>query len=62
MKYVFGVSSKNADGDNAIKAFQDILAEYMGFNDREIYHWDITKVDVEKGEEFISFELSTYNS
>ena len=35
--YQFGVSSKNADGDNCVKAFQDALAEKYGFNDRQIY-------------------------
>jgi Holliday junction resolvase RusA-like endonuclease len=57
VKYIFGVSSKNADGDNLIKVLQDTLAECYGFNDKVIYHWDVTKVDVGKGEEFISFEI-----
>lgn len=60
VRYVFGVSSTAADGDNLIKAFQDAVAERYGFNDKRIYHWDVTKVDVPKGREFVEFELSTY--
>jgi Holliday junction resolvase RusA-like endonuclease len=37
VKYVFGVSSRNSDMDNCVKAFQDALAEQYGFNDRDIY-------------------------
>ena len=40
INYIFGVSSKNADGDNCQKAFQDMLAEKYGFNDRQIYKWN----------------------
>ena len=58
VKYQFGVSSKNADGDNLIKCFQDALADKYGFNDKLIYKWEVEKVDVKKGEEFIAFEIS----
>jgi Holliday junction resolvase RusA-like endonuclease len=57
VKYEFGVSAKSADGDNLIKAFQDCLAAKYGFNDRDIYHWDVTKVLVKKGEEYIKFSI-----
>lgn len=57
-KYVFGVSSKNCDGDNLIKAIQDVLSEKYEFNDRVIYKWDVEKIDVPKGEEYIEFELN----
>ena len=60
-RYVFGVSSKASDGDNLIKAFQDAIAEHYGFNDKRIYHWNVTKVDVPKGKEFVEFELSTHD-
>ena len=56
--YVFGVSSKAADGDNLIKSFQDALCEKYGFNDRDIYHWDVEKVIVPKGQEYAGFEIS----
>lgn len=59
VKYIFGVSSKNSDGDNLIKCLQDGLADKYGFNDKTIYKWDVEKVDVPKGKEFIEFEIST---
>lgn len=62
VSYVFGVSSKNSDGDNLVKAFQDIISEQYGFNDKTIYSWSIEKVDVEKGEEFIDFSIGLYFS
>lgn len=55
--YEFGVSSKNADGDNLIKCFQDSLAEKYEFNDKQIYQWNVTKTDVKRGEEFIKFKI-----
>ncbi len=57
VKYLFGVSTKNSDIDNCIKTFQDALAEKYGFNDKQIYKIEVEKVDVKKGEEFISFEI-----
>jgi len=57
VKYIFGLSSKGADGDNLIKAFQDCLSEKYGFNDNKIYSWYIEKVDVKKGDEFVEFEI-----
>ena len=59
IKYTVGVSSKNADIDNPIKPFQDILQKKYGFNDRNIYRISIEKVDTKKGEEFIAFEISS---
>src|ERR1035437_5937218 len=56
--YIFGVSSKASDGDNLIKSFQDTLCEKYGFNDRDIYHWDVTKKIVPKGEEYVAFEIN----
>lgn len=53
--YRFGVSSKVSDGDNLIKAFQDSLADFYGFNDSKIYEWCVEKIDVKKGEEYIDF-------
>lgn len=57
VRYVFGVSSKNSDGDNLIKCLQDALAERYGFNDKLIYKWNVEKVDVKKGEEYIEFDI-----
>lgn len=55
--YTFGFSSKNADIDNPIKAFQDILQKKYKFNDSNIYKLVVNKVIVPKGEEFIQFKI-----
>ena len=55
----FGLSSKNADWDNPIKPFQDILQKKYGFNDRNVYKAVVEKVDVKKGFEFIEFEIKS---
>lgn len=60
VRYEFGVSTKNCDGDNLIKATQDSLAECYGFNDRLVYEWYVRKVLVPKGEEYIAFEILSY--
>lgn len=57
LKATFGLSSKNADWDNPIKPFQDVIQRKYGFNDQRIYRGEIEKVDVKKGEEFIEFEI-----
>jgi len=57
VRYEFGVSSKGSDGDNLIKCFQDSLARRYKFNDNRIYQWEVEKVDVKKGEEYIGFEI-----
>jgi Holliday junction resolvase RusA-like endonuclease len=62
VSYIFGCSSKGSDGDNLIKAFQDCLAEHYGFNDNKIYKWTVEKADIKKGEEFIKFEIKTYEN
>lgn len=61
VKYVFGVSSKNSDGDNLVKCIQDALAEAYGFNDKKIYKWEGEKVDVKKGSEYFEFIIQSYN-
>jgi Holliday junction resolvase RusA-like endonuclease len=55
--YIFGVSSKLADLDNNIKAFQDTLCEKYGFNDRDIYSLSAIKEIAPKGKEYIRFEI-----
>lgn len=61
VSYIFGVSTKNSDGDNLVKCFQDCLADKYAFNDNQIYKWEIEKVLVPKGQEFIDFEIEEYN-
>jgi Holliday junction resolvase RusA-like endonuclease len=56
-EYEFGVSQKNIDVDNQIKAFQDTLADIYGFNDNRIYKIVASKVDVPKGKEYIAFNI-----
>jgi Holliday junction resolvase RusA-like endonuclease len=57
VSYIFGVSNSNTDADNLIKCFQDALAEAYGFNDNQIYEWQIKKVIVPKGKEFVDFQI-----
>lgn len=55
--FIFGLSSRNADGDNCIKQAQDIIAKKYGFNDSRIDHWIVHKVYTGKGREYLSFEI-----
>ena len=57
----WGLSSKNADWDNPIKPFQDILQLKHTFNDRWVYKAIIEKVDVKKGDEFIDYKIESYD-
>jgi Holliday junction resolvase RusA-like endonuclease len=56
----FGLSSKNADIDNPVKPFLDILQKKYGFNDRQIYRLTVEKEDVSKGQEYIEFTFSEF--
>lgn len=57
IRYKFGFSSKTADVDNCVKGFQDLLSKKYKFNDKMVYKIIAEKVDVEKGKEFIEFEI-----
>ena len=57
----FGLSSKLADYDNPLTAFQVILCKKYKFDDRRIYRGIIQKVDVKKGEEFIEFYIKKFD-
>jgi len=61
LRLTVGISNKNADLDNVVKPFVDILQKKLGFNDKQIYIMDLAKEDVKKGEEFIDYELSPLN-
>ena len=52
-----GLSNRAADLDNVVKPFLDILQANYGFNDNRIYIIEMTKVKVQKGEEYIAFDL-----
>ncbi len=57
----FGLSSKNADWDNPIKPFVDILQKKYGFNDNRIKRAIVDVVRTKKGEEYIDFEIRALN-
>jgi len=56
--YEFGLSNVLADYDNIIKPFQDILQKKYGFSDANIWEAEIRKIKVDKGNEFIRFEIT----
>lgn len=58
----FGFSSKLADFDNPVKPFIDCLQKKYGFNDRQIKKALIMVRHVEKGAEYIDFELFRFVS
>ena len=62
IRYKVGYSSESSDTDNCIKPFQDIISKYYGFNDKLIYHFDVEKEIVKKGNEYISFEILPYKN
>jgi len=53
----FGFSNSQADWDNPIKPFQDILQFKYAFNDSRIHEAHVKKVKVKKGCEYISFSI-----
>ena len=60
IRYIVGYSNSQADIDNFVKPFQDILQKKYGFNDSRIYQIYITKQIVKKGSEFIEFDIFLY--
>ncbi len=60
--YIVGYSNSQADIDNFVKPFQDILQKKYGFNDSRIYRLSIEKQIVKKGSEFIEFEIKQFNT
>jgi Holliday junction resolvase RusA-like endonuclease len=55
--YEFGLS-KNADWDNPIKPFQDVLQTKYSFNDSRIVKGTVIKNLVKKGDGYINFSIS----
>lgn len=53
----FGFSNKASDFDNPLKPFLDCLQKKYGFNDKVIKRATINVEHVNKGEEFIEFDL-----
>jgi Holliday junction resolvase RusA-like endonuclease len=60
IRLTFGFSSLGSDFDNAIKPFIDCMQKKYGFNDNRIKRAIIEVENVDKGDEFIEFELSDY--
>ena len=60
VNYVFAVSDSRFDWDNGIKAFQDILQKKYGFDDNLIMKGTAKKMIVEKGNEYIKFDIQHY--
>lgn len=57
---IFGLSNRNADWDNPIKPFVDILQKKYHFDDRYIYKAIVEKQIVKKGDEFIEFYIKPF--
>jgi Holliday junction resolvase RusA-like endonuclease len=57
----FGFSSSRSDIDNPVKPLLDIFQKKYGFNDSSIYLLSIKKNKVEKGNEYINFEIKEYD-
>ena len=56
--FTFWFSSKLSDASNPLKALCDIIwKKFEDRDDRLIYHLEVDKVIVPKGEEFIEFEI-----
>ena len=53
----FGFSNMASDIDNPVKPFLDILQKKYGFNDSQVMKLNLKKVKVEKGKEFIDWEV-----
>ncbi len=57
IRLTFGFSSAGSDADNPTKAFVDCLSKKYGFNDNRVFRYEIDKVLVNKGNEFILFDI-----
>lgn len=55
--FTFGFSSKLSDWDNPIKPLQDILQKKYNFNDKDVFKAVVNKIIVDKGCEFLEFEI-----
>jgi len=58
----WGFSSKGSDIDNPAKPFIDCLQKKYGFNDNRIYKLTLLREQVDKGAEFIDFEIRQLES
>ena len=58
--YEFGFSSPLSDLDNPVKPLQDILQKKYGFNDKLIFEMVVRKFKVNKGKEYLKFEIQSW--
>lgn len=62
LRLKFGFSRKTCDFDNPVKLFVDCLQKKYGFNDKMI-KLAVIKIDhVDKGKEYIEFEICPYEN
>lgn len=57
----FHFKTKKSDVDNCVKQAQDIITEYYGCDDREIYMLIVEKIVNSKSDEYLEFEFLEYN-
>lgn len=55
--FVFGFSSIKSDLDNPVKPLLDIFCKKYLFDDSQIFQINISKKKVEKGNDFIAFNI-----
>lgn len=60
--YYWGFSSNQCDADNPVKLVQDSLQKRYGFNDSRVFRVTAEKEIVNKGEEYIAFEVVPYKT
>lgn len=61
LKLEVGFSSPLSDLSNAIKSVEDVIAEWIGFNDKQIVSIEMEKYLVNKGSEYMRVQLSKTN-
>ena len=54
----FGFSNVASDIDNPVKSLTDALQNKYGFNDKNVYTLVVNKVIVNKGEDYLKFQLT----
>jgi Holliday junction resolvase RusA-like endonuclease len=57
IKLEFGFSSKASDIDNPVKQTIDCLSKKYKFNDNQVYRLEVEKFIVDKGNEYIKFDI-----
>jgi len=57
LTYEFGFSNSLADIDNPVKVCTDVLQKKYGFNDRDVYELHVKKKLVQKGAEYLEFQI-----